>query len=139
MLVDQNTPLEEGGAYVSFFGLPATISRAPAVLARRLGLEVVAAACLRTESGFRMVTVPLPMPVSAYADDQSLLQAIIAANEALVRAHPEHYVWTYRRWRYVPDDCQPDLRARYPFYAKPYSRGVGRRAAVRKAKTWTAS
>ena len=119
MLMDQNTRLREGGAYVEFFGLPVTVTRAPAVLSRRLGLAVCAAACVRTAEGFAVVSEPLPRPVADYADDQELLQAIMAANEALIRRFPEQYVWTYRRWRYIPADAPEAQRRRYPFYARP--------------------
>jgi KDO2-lipid IV(A) lauroyltransferase len=119
LLMDQNTRLGEGGAYVDFFGLPVTVSRAPAVFARRLGMAVYAGACVRGPGGFQIVTESLPQPPEAYADDLALLQAIMAANEALIRRFPDQYLWTYRRWRYIPPDLPLAQQQRYPFYARP--------------------
>jgi len=119
LLMDQNTRIREGGAYVDFFGLPVTVTRAPAVLARRLGMAVYAGACVRRDDGFHIVTESLPLEVEAYANEQELLQAIMAANEALIRRFPEQYVWTYRRWRYVPPDLPEAQQRRYPSYARP--------------------
>ncbi len=119
LLMDQNTRLQEGGAYVEFFGLPVTVTRAPAVLARRLGMALHVGACVRQQGGFQIVTESLPQPPEAYADDLTLLQAIMAANETLIRRFPEQYLWTYRRWRYIPPGVTAAQRQRYPFYARP--------------------
>jgi KDO2-lipid IV(A) lauroyltransferase len=119
ILMDQNTRLKEGGAYVDFFGLPVTVTRAPAVLSRRLGMEVHVGACVRQDSGFRVTTEGLSQMPEAYPDEHSLLQAIMAANERLIRRFPEQYVWTYRRWRYIPPDLPEALQRRYPSYARP--------------------
>jgi KDO2-lipid IV(A) lauroyltransferase len=119
ILMDQNTRPNEGGAYVDFFGLPVTVTRAPAVLSRRLGMDVYVGACVRQEGGFCITTESLPRTPTAYPDEQSLLQAIMAANERLIRRYPDQYVWTYRRWRYIPPDLAQDQQRRYPSYAKP--------------------
>jgi lauroyl/myristoyl acyltransferase len=119
LLMDQNTRLQEGGAYVEFFGLPVTVTRAPAVLARRLGMDLHVGACVRHEGGFQIVTESLPQPPEAYADDLTLLQAAMAANEALIRRFPDQYLWTYRRWRYIPSGLPVEQQRRYPFYARP--------------------
>lgn len=119
LLMDQNTRLRDGGAYVRFFGLPVTVTRAPAVFARRLGMAVYVGTCVRRDEGFHIVTESLPLGVEAYADEAALLQAIMTANEALIRRFPEQYVWTYRRWRYVPPDLPEAQQRCYPFYARP--------------------
>jgi len=119
ILMDQNTRLKEGGAYVDFFGLPVTVTRAPAVLSRRLDMDVFVGACVRQPGGFCVTTESLPQRPGVYPDEPSLLQDIMAANERLIRRFPDQYVWTYRRWRYIPPDLPADLRRRYPSYAKP--------------------
>jgi Kdo2-lipid IVA lauroyltransferase/acyltransferase len=121
LLMDQNTRVRDGGAYVAFFGLPVTVTRAPAVLARRLGLALHVGACVRHAGGFQIVTESLPQAPGAYADDLSLLQAVMAANEALIRRFPDQYLWTYRRWRYIPAALPVAEQRRYPFYARPES------------------
>lgn len=120
LIMDQNTRPGEGGAFVDFFGLPVTMTRAPAVLARRLRLPMVAVACIRDGKGYRLVTEEIAGDARAFPDDQSLLQELAAANERLIRAYPEQYIWTYKRWRYLPPGADSALAAAYPFYARPY-------------------
>lgn len=119
ILMDQNTRPTQGGAYADFFGLPATVTRAPAVLATRFDTDVLAGACVRTDKGFRVDTEPLAKPVAEYDGEPALLQAMMDANETLIRRHPEQYAWTYRRWRYIPAHASQSMRDRFPFYARP--------------------
>jgi len=118
MLIDQNVRPRRGGVFVDFFGLPVPTSRAPASLARRLDARVVCAALIRGEDGFHFETVELERPPSTYSDDIELTADLLRLNEELIRRHPEQYAWSYERWRYVPADVAPDLRTRYPPYAK---------------------
>ena len=120
LIMDQNTRTDEGGAFVDFFGLPVTMTRAPAVLARRLRLPIVAAACVRQGERYRMVTEVVSRDAREFANERDLLQELAHANERLIRAYPEQYIWTYKRWRYLPPLADAALRARYPFYARPY-------------------
>ena len=120
LLMDQNTRPSEGGAYVDFFGLPVTVTRAPATLLRRLGLGLYVGACVRRpEGGFQVVTQCLQANPGVEGGDQALLQAIMSANEALIRRFPDQYLWTYRRWRYIPAGLPPARQRLYPFYARP--------------------
>ncbi len=120
LIMDQNTRPREGGAFVDFFGLPVTMTRAPAVLARRLRLPLLAAACVRDGDRYRLVVETIAEDAREFADEQELLQELAAANERLIRAYPEQYIWTYKRWRYLPEGVDPALAARYPFYARSY-------------------
>ena len=128
VLMDQNTRPRSGGIFVDFFGLPVTVSRGPATLARRCGVEIIVGACVRDRARLTVATAPLPRPVSAYASDAELTQDIIAANEQLIRRWPEQYAWLYKRWRYIPEDASEQMRNRYPFYAKPCEPKVAPRA-----------
>ena len=122
MLVDQNLSPADGGIFVSFFGLPATMSPLPARLARRLHLPITVCASIRQPDGhFACVAIHLPPPAPDDSDE-SLSQRIADAFETLVRDHPEQYVWLYKRWRYLPQNLPEHLAARFPAYAvrKPY-------------------
>ena len=118
ILMDQNTRIREGGEYVDFFGLPVTVSRAPAVLARRLDTGILISTCIREGDDYVTDTEPLPKSPAEYADEHELLQAIMSKVEVLVRRHPEHYIWTYKRWRYIPSGIAEEKQQRYPFYAR---------------------
>ncbi len=118
MLIDQNTRPRRGGVFVDFFGLPVPTSRVPASLARRLDVDILCAALVRSDKGFQIELAELERPPANYRDDLELTAALLRLNEELIRRHPDQYVWNYERWRYVPDDASPELRRRYPFYAK---------------------
>ena len=126
VLADQNTRLVEGGIFVDFFGLPVTITRAPAMLARKLDLPVSLGSCIRDASGrFHADAEPLSRPAAAYASDAELSQEMMASLERRIRVQPEQYVWMYKRWRYVPADAPPEVAARYPYYARICEEGTG--------------
>ncbi len=120
ILMDQNIRIRRGGVFVDFFGLPAPTTRAPAALARKLDAHVLAAALVRDErtGGYSFVLEPLEQSAADFSDDISLTQAMLRLNERLIRRFPEQYLWHYERWRYIPGDASPELRARFPFYAK---------------------
>jgi len=120
VLMDQNTRVHEGGIFADFFGLPVSVTRGPAALARKLDVDVLFGACVRGEGRPRMVTDRLPKPVSEYASDAELTQAMLNVNERYIRRFPEQYVWLYRRWRYIPTTAPPEIRERYPYYARLY-------------------
>ncbi len=124
-LLDQNTRPSQGGVFVEFFGVPAATTRAPAALARKVGARAVTAACVRENGQLRVCAARLPRPVSAYADDVALTQAMLSANEELIRRYPEQYAWTYKRWRYIPAGVHDDVRSRFPDYAREWDRGGG--------------
>ncbi len=119
MLIDQNVSPRHGGIFVKFFGLPAATSPLPAALARRLKTPVRVVACLRDDDTgkFYMDYEPLPRESWEYPDDEELTSAILTAYEALIRRHPEQYLWIYHRWRYIPSNLPPEKRGKFPFYA----------------------
>jgi KDO2-lipid IV(A) lauroyltransferase len=120
MLVDQNTRPSDGGMFAPFFGLPVTVSRAPAMFALRTNAPVTLGCCVRNPQGQLEIRVyPLPKLPREYGDELALTTAINEVTESMIREHPEQYLWIYKRWRYIPED-QPELRDKYPAYAKLY-------------------
>ena len=122
-LADQNLSPADGGVFLDFFGLPAPSSTLPALLAQRLHLPVVVGASVRNAEGkFEFQFIQLPKKADEYPDSDSLAQALLKANETLIRQYPEQYLWTYHRWRYIPSNATDDFVKRFPFYAvkRPY-------------------
>ncbi len=122
-LADQNLSPADGGVFLDFFGLPAPCSTLPALLAQRLHLPVVVGASVRNAEGkFEFQFIQLPKKADEYPDSDSLAQALLKANETLIRQYPEQYLWTYHRWRYIPSNATNDFVKRFPFYAvkRPY-------------------
>lgn len=133
-LIDQNTRVRQGGVFVDFFGLPVPTSRAPAMFGRKFGVKVVTGGCVRKNGVNTMYTVEMSKPAEDYESDEALIQELMATTERLIREHPEQYLWFYRRFQNIPRDATDELKAKFPFYAKPASahfyfkrRGTARR------------
>ena len=122
LLLDQNTKPVEGGVFVPFFGRDVPISTAAAVLALRTGARILLGACLPQPDGRYVATMPYTFLPADFppADDpdaaRELTRRIAAAMEDAVRKTPDHWLWTYKRWKHVPPGGR---REEYPFYAKP--------------------
>lgn len=116
LLLDQDTRPEEGGVFVPFFGVPAPVSNAAALLALRFGVPLVPAFS-RAEPGgrYRCYACEALMPEQfAEGGQEALTVRITAAIEAEIRAAPEQWLWTYKRWKRRQPGVDPSL---YPFYA----------------------
>ncbi len=116
LVLDQDTRLSDGGVFVPFFGVPVPVSNAAAVLALRLNVPVLPAFC-RAEPGgrYRCYALDVLMPGSFAADGEDAFTArITAAIEAEIRATPDQWLWSYKRWKRRQPGVDP---ARYPFYA----------------------
>ena len=134
LLIDQNTKVREGGAFVRFFGLPVASSRTPAALTayglkhHRKVVPAYAVATRRADGRVGIAMRHLPRPVEEYPDETSIVQAFIEMGEEDIRKTPEQYLWLYRRFRYIPNDCPPEIRKRFPYYAcevKPHFLALG--------------
>jgi len=114
LILDQATPPEEGGVYLDFFGLPASISSAAALLSQRAGIPVRPLFCrLEADNCYRSYCLPAISP----AEGESLQvfsSRIVAELEAEIRRHPQCWMWMYKRWKRIPDGRSADG---YPFYA----------------------
>ena len=120
LLLDQNTQLNEGGVFVDFFGVPATVSAAGASLAYRTGTGIAFGFSIPDTNGCYHIYIPpaiMPPPYHRENADQAILeltQQITRVYEDMIRAHPECWLWMYKRWKHVRPG---DSRERYPFYS----------------------
>lgn len=116
LLLDQNTKPEEGGVWIELFGAPATMSAAPAILAGRTGVPVIALFCEALPDGhYRMYAYPPMRRKGKDADPAELCQEIAACFEKEIRRRPDQWLWMYKRWKFIPNGMS---RARFPYYAK---------------------
>lgn len=118
------------GVFVPFMGRPASTHRGPALLALRSGAPVFAAAAIRQPDGgyhVRMRRVPVPgVPGGEMAGEKDdgfgewrLTAALTAALEAVVREHPEQYLWHHRRWKTAPSPEEQALLEQRMEWAEP--------------------
>jgi KDO2-lipid IV(A) lauroyltransferase len=105
-LPDQDIP-RLAGDWVPWFGRPAYTPTGPAVLAQLAGGWVMPGHCyLRHCGGHRWRWVQHAGPRVRFArtrdreaDARTIMAWTMAYEEALVRQHPEQWVWWHRRWR----------------------------------------
>jgi KDO2-lipid IV(A) lauroyltransferase len=93
---------EAKGVKVPFFGKPAGSNVVPVMLARRTGTRLWAGRCIRVgkQSRFkvRVEEIKVPWTDDPNADTEAALTALQAKFEEWVRANPEQWMWSNRRW-----------------------------------------
>ncbi len=95
LLPDQNSR----ECFVPFFGHPAGTVLGPAVLHIRTGAPILPCACVRIGVGrYRVISEP-PLFAREGESPEELTGRMNLAIEALVRRHPEQYLWMHDRWK----------------------------------------
>jgi len=104
ILLDQHAGRH--GAWVPFFGRPASTSRSLAVLALKTGAPVVPAFIRRLPDGEHQVTLEPAIPLVRTGDRERDVEVntarFTAAIERQVRECPEQWFWVHRRWKGRP-------------------------------------
>ncbi len=122
LVLDQNTKLSEGGQFFTFFGLPVPVSTAPAGLAIKTRADIFLGMLTPQSDGTYLGDFAMEIPVEPYRNMTpdvavaKLTQRITEEFEALLRRQPEFWLWTYKRWKYVPQGDDPK---RFPYYRRP--------------------
>lgn len=113
ILPDQE-PLKDHGVFAPFFGIPVLTMTLVGRLVRRFEAEVVFGAAERTAKGkFRVRIIEAPEGLG----DKDPVRAATQLNlgvEQCVRASPEQYTWSYRRFRTRPPEELAARAAREP-------------------------
>jgi KDO2-lipid IV(A) lauroyltransferase len=100
ILIDQNASGEDG-AFVDFFGVPASAGTGFAKLAARTGAAVIPGFALWSAEERRYVLRFYP-PVEMSGDAARDTQALQAVLEAVIRQYPDQWFWIHRRWKTRP-------------------------------------
>jgi KDO2-lipid IV(A) lauroyltransferase len=117
IIIDQDMPAPS--VSVPFFGRPARTPIAPAALAVRRNIPVVACfATRRPEGGHRFtISAPVYPPQSGHRrqDVFDLTRRCSNALESHIRQHPAEWVWWHKRWRRSPvPGLDLDSEIQYP-------------------------
>jgi KDO2-lipid IV(A) lauroyltransferase len=104
--LDQNQS-RRAGMFVDFFGLPASTSAGLARIALRTDAPIYPAFLIRDGTSARHRIIFLPrVSIASMADRDSatreLTQRCTAILESMIRKHPDHWLWTHKRWRTRP-------------------------------------
>jgi KDO2-lipid IV(A) lauroyltransferase len=113
--LDQNAS-RRTGVFVEFFGKLASTNAGFGRIVARTGVPVYPAFLVREGTSPRHRIVILPrVPFASMADrDQAareFTQRCTAVLEAMIREHPDHWLWTHKRWRTRPVG-EPDVYER---------------------------
>ncbi len=89
------------GIDMPFFGHTTKVASFPAVLARRLGVPLIAGRTIRTKGAhFRIEAVPIEIPKTddAEADIDVATRTLHRLFEQWITEHPEQWMWAHRKW-----------------------------------------
>lgn len=103
IVADQDA--REAGAWVPFFGVPASTYRGPAVFALRFGAPVYSAVARRLADGrYRIegARIPAESTGNLEHDVQRLTERLAAHLESEIRKDPGQYFWFHKRWKTSP-------------------------------------
>ncbi len=120
VLLDQNTKLEDGGLFVEFFGKPVAVSAAAGVLASMTSSEIAFGYALPRLDGTYLGEVPHVISHAEIAGmdrvsmSLEITRRLTSYYEEAIRARPECWLWSYKRWRHIPAGMSADG---FPFYA----------------------
>jgi KDO2-lipid IV(A) lauroyltransferase len=118
VLIDQHVGLPYGGTWCDFFGLPVLTGSTIGQLEQRSGAAIVASIAHPLPDGKTRIDCQELIHHSsgdAQADIQTISQRCLEFCETVIRDHPEHWLWSYKRWRVRPCPEQ----GRYPEYSRP--------------------
>ncbi len=98
-VMDQK-PEGRQGPKVDFLGLPTEFVTGPAAMAIRSGCPVIAIFCVREGSGrYRLISRTLLSADHGETDEAALTARFAAAIGSAIRAYPEQWTSSYKRWR----------------------------------------
>ena len=121
VILPDHTP-KQGGEMIPYFGFPLASSNLSAKLIQKTKAKALLLYAIRNDDGFDMYIEEISESIyQGTANDGTFVshQAI----EDLIRRHPEHYHWTYKRFK-----ANPKLRA---LYNLPFNEAVTRLEQLR--------
>lgn len=100
ILSDQDA--HETGAFVEYFGRPASTPKGPALFALRSGCPLIMGTAFRDNGKFRAMFELVPKPEPSGDEEKDIINYTAAYTkilEAHTRSHPDHWFWMHRRWK----------------------------------------
>lgn len=120
MVIDLNLDPREASVIIDeFSGLKTCVTQMHAALALRTGACIVPAECRPQPDGTHHLVYHPPMRFPPDTPAATIAQACWDVLEPNIRQHPEHWLWSYKHWRFRPSTGET---SRYPGYANPAKR-----------------
>jgi KDO2-lipid IV(A) lauroyltransferase len=106
ILIDQNTT-RDTGVFAPFFGIPACTTSSLATIASRTGAAIVPGVLIWDDrlGKHRLRFEPAVELVETGNRQQDVVDNTTRCNrvlEALIRKHPDQWLWVHRRWKTRP-------------------------------------
>jgi len=99
-VMDQK-PEGRQGPKVPFLGIPTEFVTGPAAMTIRSGCPVIAIFCVREGRGqYRLLTRTLLTADHGEKDETAITAKFADAITSAIRAYPEQWTWSYKRWRF---------------------------------------
>lgn len=102
LLADQNAGKD--GLRLPFFGRDCSVTKAPAVLARKTGAAILPSFLLREKDGtfthHLLPEVPVDHTDDMEKDVENTTKRFLQVQEDFIRRHPEQYFWVHQRWKH---------------------------------------
>ncbi len=117
LIADQHVSTCQGGGWITFFGLPASMSLTPAMLSRKLERPILLAWSRPLKDGHYRIELGKAFMPDPSVDDLARTQQIATTFEHIIRRHPSLWCLNYRRWRCIP--AHAPATHKYPNYARP--------------------
>lgn len=108
IILPDHVPQPSGGVIVPFFGIETLSSTLAPKLASKTKCALVGLSCLRNDNnGFDIYCTKLDDP-NLYARDMNVAtKALNDAMEQMIRVCPSNYMWSYRRFKHLPNLGNP--------------------------------
>jgi KDO2-lipid IV(A) lauroyltransferase len=114
MMIDQAPLRRRAVTTVPFLGAPAAVDLAPALLAMRARVPVIAAFMYRLPDDTQQVEISgilEPPEVASRQWAEQNMETVTMWLDAFVRRHPDQWLWMHRRWK-VPATANETAEAR---------------------------
>ena len=102
--------------------MPVAVSPAAGFLAKATGVEILFAFALPQADGTYLADTPRTITpeeiatMERHAAVKELAQHITNVYEEAIRGRPECWLWSYKRWLFIPMDMS--MEDGFPYYAK---------------------
>lgn len=109
VILPDHVPQPSGGIVVPFFAVPTLTSTLASKMAQKTKCKLVGLSCFRREDGqgFDVYCDDLNDPRLYDADLNIATSALNQAIENMINRFPEHYMWGYKRFKFVPNLPDP--------------------------------
>ena len=117
LLCDLTVPSTKAATVINCMGFKTCVTPIHAEFARRLDLPVFPGLCIPQDDGNYNIKAFPALDIGPQDTAAEIAQKCWDVFEPHVRAHPEHWIWMYKHWRFRPIEGGEN----YPPYANPTS------------------